>query len=475
MHTETDPGSSPAPPGPLDDAGYGYLPGRLRSHLVVLPGVVRNPPEYFVQVARRYGGVVTLSPRRIFLVTHPDGVKHVVQDNHTNYIKGPWYKVLKPLMGDGLFSSDGDLWKRQRRLVQPAFQKKHHPTMAEVIASATSGMLDRWEAIAAGGKAVDARGEVILLTLEILLRSMFSGDLIGYEQELREAVIEYERHMDLVSAVNSVKLPAWFPTVGRRRFQSAVRTLEEFIFRVVEQRRRTQTDNGDLVSLLLWARDDETGQSMSDRQIRDELMTMLQAGHDTVSDAIAWTWFLMAKHPDVRQKVEQEADSVLGGRSIRFQDLPKLAYTERVIQESMRIYPPAWVFARTPVDDDLICGYHIPAKSLVVISPYVTHRQPDLWENPEIFDPDRFLPERSEGRPRFAYYPFSAGPRQCVGASMAMLETQMIVSMTAQRYQLSATPGLSPGLKPRISLTADSTLWLNPARREPAAKAAQKP
>jgi len=428
-----------------------------------------------VQVARRYGGVVTLSPRRIFLVTHPDGVKHVVQDNHTNYIKGPWYRVLKPLMGDGLFSSDGDLWKRQRRLVQPAFQKKHHPMMAEVISSATTGMLDRWEANAAGGKAIDARGEVILLTLEILLRSMFSGDLMGYEQELREAVIEYERHMDLVSAVNSVELPAWFPTVGRRRFQNAVRTLEQFIFRVVEQRRRTQTDNGDLVSLLLWARDEETGQSMSDRQIRDELMTMLQAGHDTVSDAISWTWYLMAKHPDVRQKVEREVDSTLGGRPTRFEDLLQLAYTERVIQESMRIYPPAWVFARTPVDDDVICGYHIPAKSLVVISPYVTHRLPGLWENPETFDPDRFLPERSEGRPRFAYYPFSAGPRQCVGASMAILEAQMIISMTAQRYQLSAAPGLSPGLKPRISLTADCTLWLTPVRRAPAAKAAPEP
>ena len=465
MNTRTAPGSKPAPPGPLDDAGYRYLPGRVRSHLVVLPGVIRSPPEYFVQVARRYGGVVTLSPRRIFLVTHPDGVKHVVQDNHTNYIKGPWYKVLKPLMGDGLFSSDGDLWKRQRRLVQPAFQRKHQPMMADIISAATSGMLDRWEANASQAQAIDARGEVILLTLEILLRSMFSGDLIGHETELREAVIEYERHMDLVSAVNSVKLPAWFPTMGRRRFQSAVRTLEQFIFRVVEQRRRTQTDNGDLVSLLLWARDEETGQSMSDRQIRDELMTMLQAGHDTVSDAISWTWYLMAKHPDVRQRVEQEVDSTLGGRPARFQDLAELAYTDRVIQESMRLYPPAWVFARTPVADDVIDGYHIPAKSLVVISPYVTHRLPELWENPETFDPDRFLPERSEGRPRFAYYPFSAGPRQCVGAGLAMLEAQMIISMTAQRYQLSAAPGLTPGLKPRISLTADRTLWLTPVSR----------
>jgi len=454
-----------SPPGPLDDAGYRFLPSRVRSHLVILPGVIRNPPEYFVQVSRRYGGIVTLSPKRIFLVTHPDYVKHIVQDNHTNYIKGPWYKVLKPLMGDGLFSSDGELWMRQRRLVQPAFQRKHHPRTAEIVADATRGMLHRWETNASNGQAIDARGEIILLTLEILLRSMFSGDLIGHEQELREAVIEYERHMDLVSAVNSVKLPGWFPTVGRRRFQRAVRTLERFIFRVVEQRRRTRTDNGDLVSLLLWARDEETGESMSDRQIRDELMTMLQAGHDTVSDAISWTWYLMAKHPDVQQRIALEVDSALGGRPPRFEDLSALAYTTRVILESMRVYPPAWVFARTPVADDVIGGYHIPANSLVVISPYVTHRLPDIWENPEIFDPERFLPERSEGRPRFAYYPFSAGPRQCVGSGLAMLEAQMIISMAAQRYRLEAPPGFSPGLKPRISLTADRTLWLTPISR----------
>ncbi len=365
MIDETATGSRLAPPGPLDDAGYRFLPGRVRSHLTVLPGVMRNPPEYFVEVARRYGGVVTLSPRRVFLVTHPHGVKHVVQDNHTNYIKGPWYKVLKPLMGDGLFSSDGELWKRQRRLVQPAFQRKHHPMMAAIIADATRRMLDRWEANASRGQAIDARGEIILLTLEILLRSMFSGDLIGYEPELREAVIEYEKHMDLVSAVNSVKLPAWLPNPGRRRFRGAVDTLERFIFRVVDERRRMKTDNGDLVSLLLWARDEETGESMNDRQIRDELMTMLQAGHDTVSDAISWTWFLMAKHPDVRERVEEEVDSTLRAGPPQFEDLSALAYANRVILESMRIYPPAWVFARTPVADDVIDGYDIPAKSLV--------------------------------------------------------------------------------------------------------------
>jgi len=465
MVTPTAIGSKLTPPGPLDDSGYNYLPSRVRSQLVVLPGLMRNAPEYFMEMERRYGGVVTLSPNRVYLVTHSDGVKHVVQDNHTNYIKGPWYKVLRPLMGDGLFSSDGEYWKRQRRLVQPAFQRRHHPRMAGIVADATSSMLQRWEANASRALAIDARAEVILLTLEILLRSMFSGDLIGCEQELREALLDCSRHMDLISAVNVVKLLARFRIAKRRRFQRAIRTLERFIFRVVEERRRTQTDNGDLVSLLLWARDEQTGESMTDRQIRDELLTMMQAGNDTVSDAISWTWYLTAKHPEVRQRIEQEVDSTLGGRPTSFEDLPALDYTNRVIMEAMRIYPSAWVFGRTPVEDDVIGGYHIPANSLVIISPYVTHRLPEIWGNPETFDPDRFLPEKSQGRPRFAYFPFGAGPRQCIGAGLALLEAQMIVAMAAQRYQLAAPPEFSPGLRPRLSLTADRAIALTPIAR----------
>ena len=218
-------------------------------------------------------------------------------------------------------------------------------------------MLQRWEGNASRAEAVDGRAEVILLTLEILLRSMFSGDLIGSEQVLRDAILDCSRHMDLVGAVKIVKLLTWFRFAKRRRFQRAIRTLDDFILRVVEERRRNQVDNGDLVSLLLWARDEQTGESMTDRQVRDELMTMLQAGNDTVADAISWTWYLLAKHPEARERVELEVDSALRGRAPGFEDLPALEYTHRVITEAMRIYPSAWVFARSAVKDDVIGGY----------------------------------------------------------------------------------------------------------------------
>ncbi len=311
-----------------------------------------------LHVARRYGGVVTLSPNRIFLVTHPDGVKHILQDNHTNYIKGPWYKVLQPLMGNGLFSSDGDYWRRQRRLVQPAFQRKHHPRIAGIVADSTFRMLQRWEANASRAEPIDGRAEVILLTLEILLCSMFSGDLIGSELVLRDAILDCSRHMDLLGAVNVVRLLAWFRFAKRRRFQRAIRTMDSFILRVVDERRRNQIDNGDLVSMLLWARDEQTGESMTDRQIRDELMTMIQAGNDTVADAISWTWYLLAKHPEVRQRLELEVDSVLKGRPPSCEDLSALEYTNRVIMEAMRLYPSAWAFGRTAVEGR--CDRRIP-------------------------------------------------------------------------------------------------------------------
>ena len=292
---------------------------------------------------------------------------------------------------------------------------------------------------------------------------MFSGDLIGSEQVLRDAILDCSRHMDLVGAVKIVKMLAWFRFAKRHRFQRAIRTLDDFILRVVDQRRRNQVDNGDLVSLLLWARDEQTGESMTDRQIRDELMTMLQAGNDTVADAVSWTWYLLAKHPEVRERVELEVDSALKGRPPGFEDLPALDYTHRAITEAMRIYPPAWVFARSAVKDDVIGGYHIPAEALVIMSPDDTPATWPMGGSGEIRS--HRSPERSQGRPRFAYFPFSAGPRQCIGASIAMMEAQMIIAMAAQRYRLSVPADFSPGLKPRISQTADCAIALTPVAR----------
>lgn len=450
-------------PGPLDDAPLPFLPARLRSYLFVLPKVMRSAPEYMFEVAQHYGGIVALSPGRVHLLTHPDHIKHVLQDNHFNYVKGPQYREkLRPIMGEGVFTADGDVWRRHRRLMQPAFQRKYHAMVLDAVVAAVKEMLLRWTSCE---EPLDVRGELIVLTLTILLRTMFSSDLAGHERDLREAFLQLQTHMSLVDVTNPLKLPRWLPTSANRRFAKAIDVLDQFVFRIVEQRRRTGADVGDLVSLLLLARDEEAGRGLTDRELRDDLVTILQAGNDTISDALTWTWYLLAKFPDVQRRLEHEVDSVLQNREPEFDDLSKLVYTNAVVQESMRLYPPAWLIGRVPLRDDRIVGYRIPAKSLIAISPYVTHRLPELWEHPERFEPERFLPEHSAERHRFAYLPFGAGPRLCIGAGMAMLEAQAIVALVAQNHRLCIAPDLVMGIKPRISLSQDRVMFAKLQRR----------
>lgn len=431
--------------------------------------MLRNAPAYMLDLAGRYGGIVALSPRRIHLVTHPDHVKHVLQDNHLNYVKGPRYlEQLKPLMGTSLFTTDGETWRRQRRLVQPAFQRKQNVVMFDVMVATTNEMLCRWERHAENEQLVDVRGELIELTLGILLRTMFSSDLRGHEDELREAFLEVQKSMNLVDAVNPLKIPRWLPTSSNRSFSRAIRTLDNFVFRIVEERRLANDTKGDVVSMLMSARDEQTGNGLTDQELRDALVTILQAGNDTVSDALTWTWYVLAKHPDVQERLEHEVDSVLNRRVPSFEDLTSLVYTNMVVMESMRMYPPAWLFGRTLLADDSVDGYTFPANSLVVISPYVTHRLPEVWDKPDVFAPDRFAPEQCEQRPRFAYLPFGGGPRLCVGSGMAMQEAQLIVSMVAQKFRLRLASDFSMQLKPRISLSQDRIMWAKPESRVPA-------
>jgi cytochrome P450 len=289
---------------------------------------------------------------------------------------------------------------------------------------------------------------------------MFGADVKDHAVELREAILEVERHKDRLRAFNPLKPPQWVPTPSHQRLKKAIGTLDRFIYRMVAERRQRGEVGGDLASSLLFARDEESGQRMSDEQLRDELMTMIQAGHDTVSDAVNWTWYLLGKHPEIRQRVELEIDDALGDRVPGMEDLPRLGYVTKVIHESMRLYPPGWAFARTSLQDDNIGGHHIAANSLVALCPYVTQRMAEWWEDPETFDPERFSEERSQGRPRFAYFPFGGGPRQCIGLSMGMLETLFIVTMVAQRYRLELEPGYIAALKPGFSLKPARTIFV---------------
>jgi cytochrome P450 len=434
-------------------ANLGTAPGpRGYPLLGTLPYMRKGPHEFFLRTALEYGGVAHLGRPDRILVAHPDGIKHVLQDNHHNYLKGKYVARLRLLMGNGHALRDGASWLRQRRLIQPAFHRQRLAGLATVITDLTAGMLGRWQRMAAHDQSIDVATEMRHLTQQIVVKIMFGAELgdteietIGHAFATIVAYIDYR-------TVSLLPLPQHWPTPRNRSLNQAQHLLDQVVRRMIEERRGSATDNADLLSMLLTARDEETGEGMSDQQIYDEIRTIFFGGYDTTSNALAWVWYVLARYPDVEQRLHEELAMVLGERTPTYQDLPQLTYLHRVIEETLRLYPPAWVVVRTVIADDLIDGYHIPAGAKIVISPYVTHRLPTLWERPDIFDPERFTPERSAGRHRCAYIPFGTGPRLCIGSNLAMLETQLIVAMVAQIYRLRVVAGSSIRPYPSITL-----------------------
>jgi cytochrome P450 len=400
---------------------------------------------------RRYGDIVKFKfgPIPVFLVAHPDGVKHILQENHANYLKSQDYQLLKGLLGNGLVTSEGELWLRQRRLIQPAFHRQRVAEFASIMTESTLEMLERWEPLAVEGRVFDIFEEMARLTLKIVGRELLSIDLSDQAEVIGRAfTVGNERfaHFDL-----GMLLP-FLPTQRNLRFRRAVRTLHQVVDEIIAQRRRESRDRGDLLSMLLEARDEETGEGMDDRQLRDEILTLILAGHETTANALSWTWYLLSQNPSAQQKLESELHEVLGGRPPTLADLRVLNYTGMVLDESMRMYPPVWSIGRSPIADDEIGGYRIPKKSMVMLSQYITHRHPAFWDEPDRFDPERFSLERSEGRPRYAFFPFAGGPRQCVGNIFALNEANLVLATVAQRYRIKVTPGHPIETQPLVTL-----------------------
>ena len=416
--------------------------------------VRRDPLRFYLEAQRHYGDVVRLRsfyPFTWHLISHPDDIEHVLRGNYQNYPKGMLIKQVAALAGQGLVTSEGELWLRQRRLAQPAFHRQRLAALAGTMAGAAEALVERWHAPAMREQPIDVAVEMMRLTLQVVGQALFSTDISGAADAVGRAMPVALEHIDY--RMTHIKLlPDRFPTPRNRRFWQAKRTLDQVVYNTIEERRRAGTDQGDLLSMLLLARDEETGTGMSDTLLRDEVMTILVAGHETTAVALSWTWYLLAQHPEVERRLHAELDAVLGGRTPTFEDLPSLPYTKMVIEETMRLYPPAWGMVRQAREADEIGGYHIPANSIIAIVQYVTHRHQDFWDRPEEFDPERFTPERSASRPRFAYFPFGGGPRQCIGNNFAMMEAQLILATVAQRYRLRLVPGHPVEPRPMLTL-----------------------
>ena len=415
-----------------------------------------NPLKMFMRVSDAYGDVVRMKfgPYRYFLMNDVDAVRHVLVDNAKNYTKSRNYDGLRLILGEGLVTSEGEFWRRQRRLAQPAFHRERLAGFASTMADDTKTMLGRWATLPA--KPIDLHAEMMALTLRIVARTLFST-VVGTEAtkigEALEVVLHYAN--DYAEAV--VKPPQWLPTLARRRFNRSVQTLDDLVFRIIDERRKSksaQTSHSphDLLAMLMEAMDDTTHTGMTDRQLRDEVMTLVMAGHETTAKALTWTFYLLSKDPEIERRLYAEVSRVLGDRIPTIDDLPKLKYTSMVIQESMRLFPPVWAFERQAIEDDVVAGYAVPARTIIAISPYALHRSPKHWENPEGFDPDRFAPELADSRPKYAYMPFGGGARQCIGNGFAMMEAQIILAMVVQRHRLELVPGKPIETDPVITL-----------------------
>jgi cytochrome P450 len=412
----------------------------------------------------KFRGVGPLFP--IYLFAHPDYAMHALKDNAENYPRTPlvrskWHMVV----GDGLICIEGDYWKNQRKLAQPSFDPKLLQSFDGLIGDETELMLERWEGFAERGESFDVAREMVHLALANLGGAMFSTDWRQEALVMADAV-EFTIGYAYKLLTQPVVLPENVPTPANRHFKRARRTLEQIMERMIARRRGTDEELKDLLGALMAARDTETGEGLSDYQVRSHLMTFMFGGHETVAVGLAWTWWLLSKHPDVLRKVETEIDEKLNGERPNFENTRQLEYLTRVINESLRIRPPVWLMSRMPTNDDEVGGYHIPAGSQILISSYVSHHHADFWGNPEGFDPERWLPDAVAARPKQAWFPFSGGPHQCIGGYFGLMEMQVVIALILQRFELELFPGHKVEAKPGITLGFKHGLQMTLRRRE---------
>ena len=423
------PGAKRIAPGPRG----GLLMGNLAEYK-------RDPITMLLRLREEHGDIVRnrLGPFLTHALAHPDHVEYVLQENHRNYVRGRFYDNFKLFFGDGLLTTDGEFWRRHRRAVQPAFHKKQLDGTAGVVAEAAMDLVERWRR-QPGAEAVDAVPAMMHLSLAALGRMVFNTDISCHAEDVGPAVRFGLEAMMPQGNLNDF-IPRWMPTPFNRRIQRTRRALDRVIAQVISDHRDGRCDASDIISLLLASRDPETGAPMTDREIHDEVMTIFLAGHETTGSGLAWALYALAQHPGVLRQLRDELDGKLGGRPPTVKELESLTFLEQVVNEALRVYPPIWGYTRDLADDDEIGGFHIPAGSSIFISPYVTHRHPEFWPNPDAFDPENFGPH-APTRHKYAFFPFGGGQRKCIGYQMALIVMRIVLATLAQHLDLNTVPG----------------------------------
>jgi cytochrome P450 len=436
--------------GPRD--AQGNLPPGPRGNVLIGSAVDlgRNSMRFLTRCAREYGDIVYLRffNTPICLLTHPTDIEYVLVKKPSNFVKSRDYRALKSVLGNGLLTNEGASWQKQRKLVQPAFRHENTARYADVMVLATTKMLDTWK----DGETRDIHQQMMALTLEIVAESLFGSDVSGHASGVEQSLAVLMNQFDGMAGL-AFLLPEKIPIPSTRKFRRCVAQLDTIIYSIIHERRLARRPSTDLLEMLLRSQDEE-GDRMSDEQLRDEVMTLFLAGHETTANALSWTWYLLAQHPEIEARLFAEISGVLHGKVPTARDVSRLPYTEMVVKESMRLYPPAWAIGRQAVETFDLGGYKFPKGTNIVIMQWSTQRDARFFPDPERFDPERWSAEtlRRNPLPRFAYFPFGGGPRVCVGAGFAMMEATLLLATMAQRFCMTLVPNRKVKLLPSVTL-----------------------
>jgi cytochrome P450 len=425
-----------------------------------LPKLLKDPFQYIVKTREELGDIywLNIGLSKIMILNNPRHAQYILRDNARNYRKGgPMWDAVRTLIGNGLVVSEGDFWLRQRRMMQPHFHRRRLAGLTELMVAAIQEALDMWEEQIRIGKDFDLASGFNKVTMKVIVRTLFGSGLSQEEMDnvgdAMSFVLDY-----IISAMVTNNLPSWMPVPGRKKYKEMLAIIDEVVYRIISEVRAGNEGDNHLLAMLINTVDAESGEGMTDEQMRNEVTTLFLAGYETTSIALTWAFDFLNQNPDILEKLQVEVDEVLDGRTPEFADIPNLTYTRMIFEETMRLRPPAFWIPRIVEEDDEIDGYTIPAGTNVVSLTYMNHRHPDHWDNPEQFDPERFSKENSAGRHQFAFVPFGAGQRKCIGMDFALMEGPLVMAMVAQRFQVKtisdqpAKPTLTTTLRPKGGL-----------------------
>ena len=441
------------PPGPK---GLPFL-GSIRQ-------LQQDRIGFLINNQHQYGDIVhfKVGPRHMYQLNNPEHVQYVLVKHADQFQKTPSLKrAARDSIGQGLLTSEGELHKRQRRLVQPAFHHNRIAAYADTMVQYTNDRLNDWET----GKQIGMLNEMMHLTMRIVGKTLFDTDVTDEADSIGAAIsVGIEATIDRIT--HPLQLMEQLPTATNRKRKDALKVIDDTINRFIEERQASGEDKGDLLSMLLMAVDEQDGGQMTNKQVKDEAMTLFVAGHETTANALAWTFYLLGQHPEVEQKLADEIQAALEGRLPTLADLPKMPYLEMVVKEAMRLYPPAWTVSREAQADFEVGGYSIPKGSIIMMSMYVVHHDGRYWDQPDTFLPERFAAANEENIPKYAYFPFGGGPRVCIGNQFAMMEAQLVLATILQRYHLSLIEGQQIKLNPLVTLRPEPDIQMRINRRE---------